>query len=242
MFLISLYNFNRDDSLWFKECELVMEKEKFYNEYVKNTTAYQMMYGDVSDDTYSREMDKMYLNGKVHISRFRYQDGRDENGQPLEASNVLNGLSLKSADQYLRGIAMSLDDNKDEQWFLIASWNSSDGKTGRRIITKLSIDSMDKDNDHIIEQQVLDTYINTYEKKLENKRYGSHNLPDMLRMPEMRSYMLAEARSFVNEKYQSDNLSDMHSVKVDRHGERHYDVEVWMAPASKKSSNNREMN
>ena len=65
-----------------------MEKEKFYNEYVKNTTAYQMMYGVVSDDTYSREMDKMYLNGKVHISRFRYQDGRDENGQPLAASNV----------------------------------------------------------------------------------------------------------------------------------------------------------
>ena len=204
-----------------------MRKDEFYNEHVKDSRAYRMFYGSAGEDEILDETGRIFGKGVVTLSKLNYRKGMDASSPEVAASDISTGLSVNVADKFLRGSAMCLDDDSDERWIVNVCWKDNSGLMRRSVIC-VNLGMADRENEHIIEQRLVDKYVETYEKKLENAMYGSHKLQDMLRLPELRSYMLTEAKSFVVENY----ISSGRHLVTDCSGNRDSAMEVWMVPGS----------
>ena len=208
-----------------------MKKEEFYNEHVRDTVAYKVSLGNVDEKSFLDELDNMYNRGVVSISKFNYRDGMDISSPEAAATDFMHDLSFRAVDSFLKSSAVGIADGEEgNQYMVRVIWRHSSGKS-RMAVTKIALDSRDRDNDHIIEQRLCDKYVNTYEHKVENARYHCYELNDMLRFPEMRSFMLGEAKQFLNENYRKEGcplVKDKSDVRVQ-------DVQVWMVPDDHRS-------
>lgn len=212
-----------------------MKKEEFYNEHVYNTNAYQASLGTVDEKSVMNELDNMFDRGVVSISKFNYREGMDIGSPEAAATERMDGLSVYSVNSFLKSSASSLADGEEgNQYIARITWRNRLGKC-RMAITKIDLLSRDKDNDHIIEQRLCDKYVNTYERKVEDAHYHSYQLTDMLRFPEMRSFMFEEAKKYLNENYHKANRV----LVEDKSNSEEKDIHVWMVPGDHRSQDDR---
>ncbi len=200
-----------------------MEKKQFYNEYLVDEDYYRLVKEDVSPGVFAEVFDGLYENAKVDIAHFSF----DSEGNPLgnvSGAPHYESVSLSVADKILRNSAAYMDGDESVSWMVVAKWSSQDrGKDPARFITRVKLNSMDRDNPKIIEQRMVDTFISCYEKKLADDNFNSFRLDRMMRLPEVRGYMMEES-----EKYLSHDVLKMRDSQRKFSEKRQMFMEEWV--------------
>lgn len=185
-----------------------MNKEIFYNEHVKNTIDYAAVTNQASEEQVHKIVDSMYEKATINIFK------RIGHGLPpmeLQKDNQFTGLSITAANRFLKATAAALDDDASERWFIIAKWHGiAKPEAVKAFVGDIVVNANDRSNNSIVENKIVDMYIQCYDKKLEHPNYGAHDLDVMLKLPEIRSFMLEQAKEFIKdvklEKTPKDNI------------------------------------